>query len=281
MSDHPVPFSQRIGLVPPPALQLDGMTSELRASLWNYLRDTLGPRWVSSSNALAIYFFRIEVETVPSEDWLAAKWLQNRFSKLPWNRAYEFVEFVVRHLQAFDPAPSTKKFVGGLNWLLEREHAGFRFVGDTLVPITDEVELAAVQQALTAKDGVAAAREHIHQAAILLGKRPDPDYRNSVKESISAIESFAKTLGIDKKGLADPLEELGKRLDLHQAMRAGFVKLYAYTSDAAGIRHALLDDSKPVGLAEAHYMLVACSAFLNFLVMKASEAGLLQSSKTP
>jgi len=45
------------------------------------------------------------------------------------------------------------------------------------------------------------------------------------------------------------------------------------TSDADGIRHALLDESK-LGYDEAKFMLVSCSAFVNYLLSKTSEAGI-------
>jgi hypothetical protein len=46
-----------------------------------------------------------------------------------------------------------------------------------------------------------------------------------------------------------------------------FESLYGYTSDANGIRHALMDAST-LGFADAKFMLVCCSAFVNFLVAK-------------
>jgi hypothetical protein len=50
--------------------------------------------------------------------------------------------------------------------------------------------------------------------------------------------------------------------------------LYGYTSDESGIRHAILE-SKDIGFAEAKFMLVTCSAFVNFAVDKAKAAKLI------
>ena len=66
---------------------------------------------------------------------------------------------------------------------------------------------------------------------------------------------------------------LKEKTGLHKALRAGFIKLYGYTCDEEGIRHCIMDEPN-VGLAEAKYMLVACSAFVHFLIMKADEAGI-------
>jgi hypothetical protein len=61
---------------------------------------------------------------------------------------------------------------------------------------------------------------------------------------------------------------------MHGALKSAFNKLYGYTSDEDGIRHAILEESN-VGFDEAKYMIVVCSAFVNYLTAKASAHGLL------
>ncbi len=41
------------------------------------------------------------------------------------------------------------------------------------------------------------------------------------------------------------------------------LKLYGYSSDEDGIRHAILEE-KEIGFDEAKFMLVACSGFVNY-----------------
>jgi hypothetical protein len=55
------------------------------------------------------------------------------------------------------------------------------------------------------------------------------------------------------------------------------VKLYGYTSDDSGIRHAILDQPT-VGFDEAKFMIVSCSAFVNYLIAKAGAVGLLKGT---
>jgi hypothetical protein len=50
-------------------------------------------------------------------------------------------------------------------------------------------ELDSVQEAPTPKVGFDGVATHRRAAVALLGKRPEPDYRNSIKESISAVEA--------------------------------------------------------------------------------------------
>ncbi len=130
---------------------------------------------------------------------------------------------------------------------------------------------------LTERVGLGGAHEHIQTALTLFGKRPDPDYRNSIKESISAVKSIAGVLGKeDSKGLAGALTALCKRTPIHGALKAAFVQLYGYTSNEDGVRHAILDEPQ-IGFDEAKFMLVSCSAFVNYLISKAQSGGLMDN----
>jgi hypothetical protein len=77
--------------------------------------------------------------------------------------------------------------------------------------------------------------------------------------------------GAKSTGLDAALTKLGEKVAIHGALKSGFSKLYGFTSDEDGIRHAILDQPN-VGFAEAKYMIVACSAFVNFMITKAEEA---------
>ena len=96
---------------------------------------------------------------------------------------------------------------------------------------------------LTERVGLGGAHEHIQTALTLFGKRPDPDYRNSIKESISAVKSIAGVLGKeDSKGLAGALTALCKRTPIHGALKAAFVQLYGYTSISRSVARRELRD---------------------------------------
>ena len=101
----------------------------------------------------------------------------------------------------------------------------------------------------------------------LLYDREQPDYENSVKESILAVESICNIImGTDNAELGKALKKLEDiGIKIHSALREGFIKLYGYTSDKNGIRHCGGIDSKTT-FEEAQYMLVSCSAFVNYLI---------------
>lgn len=50
-------------------------------------------------------------------------------------------------------------------------------------------------------------------------------------------------------------------------MEQAFIKLYGYTSDEDGVRHGGIDFNN-VPAEDAKYMLVSCSAFVNYLIEK-------------
>jgi hypothetical protein len=110
-----------------------------------------------------------------------------------------------------------------------------------------------------------------------LAQKPNPDSRNAVKEAMSAVESVAKLVGkTNGRGLDGPLGELAEKTGMHPAFTKGLTALYGWTSDGDGIRHALLDPSK-VDAPDARFMVIACSAFVHFLIEKAERAGLLKA----
>jgi hypothetical protein len=109
----------------------------------------------------------------------------------------------------------------------------------------------------------------------MLSDRKNPDYRNSIKESISAVEAACQAVSRKTNAtLSDCIKALKEQKPLHPALEQALIKLYAYTSDEGGIRHALSDADATPSHADAKFMLVGCAAFVNYLWTKATELGL-------
>ena len=156
-------------------------------------------------------------------------------------------------------------FFKRFNKLFEREYIGYRFVDGRIISITDEQEINTIETACNNPyDG---CRVQIQKAVGFLSDRENPDYKNSIKESISAVESLCQIVTGNKKAtLGDALKLLEGEKKIHPALKGAFTKLYGYTSDEGGIRHAegLLESD--VTFEEAKFMLVACSAFINYMI---------------
>jgi hypothetical protein len=112
---------------------------------------------------------------------------------------------------------------------------------------------------------VDAVQTHFRTALKNLSDRHNPDYRNSIKESISAVECACKKLtGDQHTDLNRALQKLDGQKAFHPAFKQSLEKLYAWTNDASGIRHSIKDAPTP-SKADAQFMLVTCSAFVNYL----------------
>src|SRR5690606_9231623 len=122
---------------------------------------------------------------------------------------------------------------------------------------------------ITNNDSFKSVKIHLETSLALLSNKQKPDYRNSIKESISAIESMCKIfIGDEKSTLGQTLNKLESEGHLHPALKKAFSSLYGYTSDDGGIRHALMESDRKIDFYEAKFMLTTCSAFINFLKSK-------------
>lgn len=154
------------------------------------------------------------------------------------------------------------------NGIFEKEYVGYRFVNQIITPITDENEISAINEAYIVPYKM--VREHLNKALLLLSDREKADYENSIKESISAVEAICEHItGITGKEAT--LGKLLKKLEdkgvvIHSAMKSAFNSLYGYSSDANGIRHAGDIGGPASTFEEAKFMLVSCSAFINYLI---------------
>ena len=139
----------------------------------------------------------------------------------------------------------------------------------TIYPATTPEEGSAVVDSLKQlrSTRLGAPRQHLQLAAENINKQ---DWAGSVRESIHAVESVARQIAPRAKTLGDALRVLEKeRLLGHPALRDGFSKIYGYTNDEQGIRHALLDvEESKVGQEEAVFMLGACASFASYLARK-------------
>lgn len=160
-----------------------------------------------------------------------------------------------------------------VNNVFEKENMGYRFVAGRIMPITDNQEISTIEEACNSP--IEGCRKQIQKAAAFLSDRNSPDYKNCIKESISAVESICQVIvGDEKATLGDALKQLEKSgLSIHPCLKTAFSKLYGYTTDQGGIRHAEGMFESNVTFEEAKFMLVSCSAFINYLIAEYGKRG--------
>lgn len=83
-------------------------------------------------------------------------------------------------------------FVKQLNYEFERLNFAYRVVNTKIVEITLKEELAAIESSMDVSSSN--IRTHLNKALELYAQRPLGDYRNSIKESISAVEAYCREI---------------------------------------------------------------------------------------
>lgn len=280
-------FSQRKGLKPVKSIiQVDGMDEDLRTGLWNALTafywSKIDSNRISGNKyvqALLIniwfYYFKRPLDTLNNNWSVTYKEIREYFWRAKWYEVYDFIEFVANNYRDYG-SDVNAQFIDFCNDILETELSAYRFVGGKITQITSEEEISEIEKAQENTETLKPVNVHLKTALDLLSDRKSPDYRNSIKESISAVEAICNIITNEKNStLSQALEKIGKdaKVRLHPALEKAFIKLYGYTSDDDGIRHALFDEPN-ISLEDARFMLVSCSAFINYLIVKASKAGI-------
>ena len=261
-------FSERMGLTPERQIQTESMDDKLRNRLYNFFEEI-----IQSEDKEKVFKYIID-KMGELEDVEYIQVIKNKFfDKSLWYNPYEIIEYAFEYL--FD-----KGFVDYFNItnkkikkILIEEKSGYRFFEGKFVPITDETALEEIKTAMHSE--FEAVDTHISKALSLYSDRNKPDYENSIKESISAVESMCSIItGMTEKNatLSKTIKKLENHgIHIHGAMAAAFDSLYGYASGECGIRHGGIDFKKAPE-EDARYMLVSCSAFVNYLKAKYSKS---------
>lgn len=270
--------------------QREALDNELRIKIWNILQLRLWDRWepvpdsysTHSRNRDAVeidglmtylwfHFFKLPLDKLPPfkssyRGQSAYDVLRQHVMQEEWHEVFDLLEMILKGIPR-DWAAELSNF---LNRALQDENSAYRITNLQVVEITDQNEIEAVEQATTSTRPDA---EHLKRALELLTDRKAPDYRNSMKESISAVESVCQEITeMPSATLNDCLKVIKKRHALHPAFEGSLVKLYGFTSDAGGIRHAMTDETEKPTFADAKFMLVSCAALVNYFRTVIAEA---------
>lgn len=225
-------FSQRMGLEPlEKALQLESMDDRLRNGLWNCLFNFT--KYLDISFTIQNYLYSYKVERIEecnldiiqditdvffgdrlykiNKDSRFPYYFEKQYNSLDWNKVYEFIEKFFELLESYSLADVIEMQSYCINSVLERESSAYRLLDGIFVPITNELESQEIEEAINEHDPFNIPSEHIKKALKKLSDRESPDYHNSIKESISAVESMCRI--ITKKtslSLGDALKKMEK-----------------------------------------------------------------------
>ncbi len=276
-------FSRKVGITSEPLLQKDTINIELRNKLWNisqkYINFFISKRdnypynpiqYINSSfiEPLAMYFW-LDIDEISNRPENFKEYIKNNFFYKEWSNTYDFLEFLYSSIEPFG-WNNKNIFYSSINNSLEEENSAYRMLDIwEFIEITNSEELDSINNAIN--NDYDAIRIHLTTASQYL-KNPGADYRNSIKESISAVESICRIITDNPKAtLWEALWKLKESwIIIHSALEEWYKKIYWYTSDEKWIRHSLIEWQDNITFDEAKYMLVSCSAFINYLISKSN-----------
>ena len=276
---HRLTFSQREGKAPlPEPMRLEHVSEDFRNSVWLAVAKAIGQEasildeYEKPASMLLIVFNYIvqilhlphdQIEHRPSEHRVL---LRETILEKDYHCVLTLVEFILCHNRC------PQQLQEDLKNVFQDVSVAYEIQTTnglpTIIPRPSEESGAATQRAIETieQKGPAGAKTHLHDAAKAINEKR---YADAVRESIHAVESVARTIDPNaSKTLGPALTSLEKAGVLnHPSLREGFKRLYGYTSDKQGIRHALLEEgAADVDLDDAVFMFSACASFAAYLV---------------
>ncbi len=288
MKQDDLPFSKRYGYEPIEVpFQLEGINRTLRTHLWNafhihiyqqHERDSRNAR--TFHKIIWIHFFDQALDDFPEYDYQFRDFIRNHIENGVWHKVYEFFEFIFHNIQERDNFNYLYEYEGFeeyVNNKLKDYNSAYTLTGNKFIPVTNQAEVDEIKetQYLAKEYGLSGIQEHLNASLDLISRKPLPDLRNSIKESISMVEVISRIIEPKENTLGKALNKLDKNEKINANLKAGFEKLYVYTNDKNGIRHALMHEES-IEIEDAKFFLISCSAFTNYLIEKAKKDDLLK-----
>ena len=269
-------FSQRIGKTKiRTIIQKESIDDVLMNKIWNVFYKKIIYNFINNeflSDLLKIYwedFSNKRIDEFPGTDY-ALNDLKIWFFKSKWYEVYDFIEFSAKIENNYNLEYQDKlEFIFNCNLVLKEELSAFRVIDYQIVPISDDIEIESIEEAIDTSGKFSNVTTHLSSAIEFLSDRENPNYRNSIKESISAIETICRII-TGEHTLGKALKKLeNSGVHINKQLKNAFEKLYLYSNDKeTGIRHALIEAGYTPTFDEAKFMLVSCSAFINYLKSK-------------
>ncbi|MGB3076526.1 MAG: hypothetical protein WBB36_14455, partial [Chitinophagales bacterium] len=198
-------FSERIGKKQFRSIvQKEEIDEILKNYLWNgllnfifnkfqekYWRD-VGSTQRKFGQQLWMHFFNQRMDEFPNNGMELFVKLKNFFFQCQWFEIYDLIEFTITKYEPekYENDNSVEQLIAYTNYTLKRELSAYRIVNYTVTEITSAEEITSIEESLQIDDKYNPVKEHLRRALELYSDRKNPDYRNSIKEAISSIESL-------------------------------------------------------------------------------------------
>ena len=276
-------FSERIGIKPLREIQINNLDNITRISLWNIflqLHFIKNSNWRELTKYLWIHYYNYPIDEIPKyidrSDFYydqIKEIIKETYIKSVWHEIYSLIEIIINYYEEKIQPELFKIY----NREFDKNKCNYRFIDNVLSPITNEIEINEIEQTLKYSH-LPNVNMHIKSAIRLLSDRENPEYRNSIKESISAVEALCNRINqkADNTSRGEPfgqaINNVKEKIELNSQLVSGFHKIFGYTNNPeTGIRH-WAEDVPDIQFEDAKYFLVTCSAFINYLVFLSNKA---------
>jgi AbiJ N-terminal domain 4 len=266
-------FSVRKGHAPLKEEQTGGMDEDLRTLIWNVVLARLfgkigANQYGEISQEYHIFlnlqrnFFKLPMDEIEKHLASRREWYKDLFATMEWWRVYDFVEFVARRMIPYDAA----EWERDINAALVSERAGYRLVGGSIVPFTDEAAVAAANEALEQAEaherGDLLASFKAALAALAL--RPLPDPQRVATAAQGAVQATAcYVLGREDARWQDTLTDPELAISQGWAIAARAL-LETQAAPATG---------SPLSAEEAEALLTFTACFVTLIIRRAVLTG--------
>lgn len=267
----------------PNQLKLEELPESARTRLWNLFHNSMkfmpfshvecqvsATLWRDILLDLHCYYFAKPIESefhkrqIYYEEAVNIAYMPI-FLRAKFNKVFDLLTAIMRN----EKCP--QDYINEVSKIFSSTSLAYFVVTDvpvTILPQATEQEGESIINAFSDVDtlGFNGAKSHLRNAGEAINRH---GWADSIRESISAVESVARQLDPNASKTLGPALKSLKKSGLHSALEQAFQNLYGYTSDENGIRHALLDEgSAPVDSEEAIFMYGACASFVSYLCSK-------------
>ncbi|MDE2926819.1 MAG: hypothetical protein OXT71_10520 [Acidobacteriota bacterium] len=268
-------FSQAYGYEEiPQRLKLEELSGVARTKMWDVLFSSLdyektwGPGLVELVwyDILRDKHLDVDNQALDLWDFEGAKDdLRQAVMTHPFNKVFDLVQFILRHAQC--PAD----LVDEMKEAFEKGMVAY-IIDDngppTIFPASTPEEGRSLTKALHTlqQGGLSAAEDFLRDASKDINRG---DWAGSIKNSVDAAESVARTLVPRAQTFGAALNEIKKNPAFwHPQLVRAMENIWTYTNQA-GVRHGSPEPTgEYVGLEEALFMLGTCAAVASYLWRK-------------